>query len=211
MTPDPVLLPEMDRKPPDGSRIITGNLVWKHSVMQFQGILGFIVLAAVGLLAFSHLKGLVPEERPVRAQAEARELASATLDYHADTGQWPRNPEGNIDLTPLLGRHSGRRATTMASGTTGGGLGGLGGLSESAAPTGHRGAGRYWVKEIPLDPWGRSYLVLQTDTAIAVVSTGPNKKLDTDLARIWARPANINPCDGDDVGIVLEIDSDGGL
>jgi len=211
MTPDPVLLPEMDRKPPGGARIITGNLVWNKSVMRFQGILGFVVLAAVGLMAFSHLNGLAPEERPVRAHAEARELASATLDYHTDTGKWPRDSEGNIDLTPLLGRQSGKKATTMASGATGGNLGGLGGLSETAAPTEHQGVGRYWLKEIPLDPWGRSYLVLQTDTAIAVLSTGPNKKLDTELARIWDRPANINPCDGDDVGIVLIMDSDGGF
>jgi hypothetical protein len=185
--------------------------VWNKPVIRFQGVLGFVVLAAVGLLAFSHLRGLAPEERPVRAQAEARELASATLDYHTDTGQWPRNPEGNIDLTPLLGRKSGQRAMTIAAGGTGGGLGGLGGLSETGSPTGHQGAGGYWLEEIPLDPWGSSYLVLQTGTAIAVLSTGPNKKLDTELARIWTRPANINPCDGDDVGIVLVMDSDGGF
>lgn len=211
MTPDPVLIPETDRKPPDGGRIITENLLWNKPVMRFQGILGFIVLAAVGLLAFSHLRGVAPEERPVRAQAEARELASATLDYHTDTGQWPRDSEGNIDLTPLLARQSGNKATTMASGATGGGLDGLDGLSGAAASLGDQGGGRYWLEEIPLDPWGRSYLVLQTDTAIAVVSTGPNKKLDTELARIWVRPANINPCDGDDVGIVLEIDSGEGF
>jgi len=185
--------------------------VWNKSVIRFQAILGFVVLAAVGLVAFSHLRGLAPEERPVRAHAEARELASATLDYHSDTGQWPRDSKGNIDLTPLLGRQSGKKGTTMASGSTGGGFGGLDGLSETATPAGHRGGERFWLKEIPLDPWGRSYLVLQTDTAIAVVSTGPNQKLDTDLTRIWIRPANINPCDGDDVGIVLELDSDGGF
>ncbi len=211
MTPDPVLLPEMDRKPPGGARIIAGNLVWNKSVIRFQGILGFVVLAAVGLLAFSHLGSLAPEERPVRAQAEARELASATLDYHTDTGQWPRDPEGNIDLTPLLGRQSGKKATPMAAGVTGGSLGGRGGLSEPATPTGIQGAGRYWLEEIPLDPWGNPYLMLEKDTAIAVLSTGPNKKLDTELARIWDRPANINPCDGDDVGIVLETDSSGGF
>jgi hypothetical protein len=179
--------------------------------MRFQGILGFIVLAAVGLLAFSHLRGVAPEERPVRAQAEARELASATLDYHTDTGKWPRDSEGNIDFTPLLGRQSGKKATTMAAGTASGGLGGLGGLSETAVPIGHQGLGRFWLEEIPLDPWGSPYLVLQKDTAIAVLSIGPNKKLDTEPARIWDRPANINPCGGDDVGIVLETDSSGGF
>ena len=203
----------MDRKPLGASRVITGNLVWNKSVIRFQGLLGFVVLAGAALLAISHLKGLVPEERPVRAQAEARELASATLDYHADTGQWPRNPEGKIDLTPLLGRRPGRnmKATTMAAGGSGGGLGGLGGLSEAEAPVGHLGVGRSWLDEIPLDPWGRSYLVMQKDAAIAVLSTGPNGELDTDPSRIWARPANINPCDGDDIGIILKTDLDGGF
>jgi len=204
-------MPEMDRKPQGGSRIISGNLVWDKSVMRFQGFLGFVVLAAVGLLVFSHLSSVAPEERPVRAKAEARELASAALDYHTDTGQWPRNPDGKIDLTPLLGKQPGRKTTTRAAGAPGGGLGGLGGLSEAETPITHLGVGRFWLEEIPLDPWGRSYLVMQTDAAIAVLSTGPNRKLDTDPSRIWARPANINPCDGDDVGIVLEIDSDGGF
>ncbi len=211
MTPDPVLPPEMDRKPLSGSRKKTRNLVWNKSVIRFQGLLGFVVLAAVGLVAFSHLRGLAPEERPVRAQAEARELASATLDYHTDTGQWPRNPEGKIDLMPLLGRQPGKKAATMAAGATDGGLGGLGGFSETAAPTGHQGIGRFWLEEIPLDPWGSPYLVLQKAAAIAVLSTGPNRKLDTDPARIWDRPPNINPCDGDDVGIVQKTDSDGGF
>ncbi|MCK9995130.1 MAG: hypothetical protein KAH56_02485 [Candidatus Krumholzibacteria bacterium] len=187
------------------------NLVWNKSVIRFQGLLGFVVLATVGLVAFSHLRGLAPEERPVRAQAEARELASATLDYHADTGQWPRNPEGKIDFTPLLGRQPGKKAATMTAGAANGGLGGLGSLSETSVPAGHQGVGRCWLEEIPLDPWGGPYLVLQKATAIAVLSTGPNRKLDTEPSRIWDRPANINPCDGDDVGIVLEIDSGGGF
>jgi hypothetical protein len=185
--------------------------VWNKPVIRIQGLLGFVVLAVAGLLAFSHFSGLAPEERPVRAKAEARELANATLDYHADTGQWPRNPDGKIDLTPLLGQRSGgnAKATTMAAGAPSGGLGGLGGLSEAEAPISHFGAARFWLKEIPLDPWGCPYRVMQTDGAIAVLSTGPDGKLDTDPVRLWTRPENINPCDGDDVGIVLEVDPDG--
>jgi hypothetical protein len=210
MAPGPVSMPEMDRKPQGGSRIKTGKIVWNKSVMRFQGLLGFVVLAAVGLVAWSHFSGLIPEERPVRAKAEARELASAALDFHSDTGQWPRDSDGKIDLTPLLGGRSGRNAksTTMAAGAMDGGLGGLSGAE---APRGNVVTGRFWLEEIPLDPWGQPYEVMQTDAAIAVLSTGPNRKLDTDPARLWTRPANINPCDGDDVGIVLEIDSQGGF
>ncbi len=210
MAPGPDFMPEMDRKPQGGSRIITGNIVWNKSVMRFQGLLGIFVLAAAGLMAWSHFSGLIPEERPVRAKAEARELASAALDYHSDTGQWPRNPDGKIDLTPLLGRRFGRNAksTTMAAGAPGGGLGSLEGAE---AHTSHFVTGRFWLEEIPLDPWGQPYEVMQTDAAIAVLSTGPNRKLDTDPTRLWTRPANINPCDGDDVGIVLEVDSERGF
>ncbi len=210
MAPGPVLMPEMDRKPQGGSRVITGNTVWNKSVIRFQGLLGFVVLATAGLVAWSHFSGLIPEERPVRAKAEARELASAALDFHSDTGQWPRDPDGKIDLTPLLGGRSGinAKSTTMAAGATGGGLGGLQGAEAS---TGNFVTGRFWLEEIPLDPWGQPYEVMQTGAAIAVVSTGPNRKLDTDPTRLWTRPANINPCDGDDVGIVLEIDSERGF
>ncbi len=198
--------PETGRKPPGGIREETGNLVQNKSVIRFQGLLGFAVLAAVGLLAWCYLNGLVFEERPVRAKAEAQELARVTLDYHADTGQWPRNPDLEIDLTLLLGHRSGRKATNLAAGAP---VGGFGGLADAEAPPGHLGAGKSWLAEIPLDPWGCPYRVMVTDAAIAVLSIGPNRKLDTDPAKLWTRPGNINPCDGDDVGIVLEIDQDG--
>ena len=182
------------------------NHMQKKPVIKYQGILGLIVLVGVGLLAMNHLDGLVLEERPVRAQAEARELASAVLDFHTDTGKWPRSPDREIDLTLLLDNRSSPRVAALA-GASGGELGGLGvtgALNEQA------GAGPSWLKEIPLDPWGRPYLVMATDTAIAVLSTGPDGTLNTNVARLWTRPGNINPGDGDDVGVVLEIDPDGG-
>ncbi|MEN8007783.1 MAG: hypothetical protein ABFS42_12255 [Candidatus Krumholzibacteriota bacterium] len=157
-------------------------------------------MAGTGLLAWNLLSGLIPEERPVRAKAEATELARSVLDYHADTGRWPRNSDGVIDLTVLLeGRAGGYKTnTTMAAG-----------LSDAGSPLGHPATGGSWLKDIPLDPWGRPYLVMMTDTAIAVLSTGPNRKSDTFPGRLWARPGTINPCDGDDVGIVLDVDSNG--
>jgi hypothetical protein len=173
----------------------------KKQVINFQGILGLAVLAAAGFFAWGQLGGLVFEERPVRAMAEARELAQVILDYQADTGRWPQNPAKEIDLTLLLGQPRDRNAVSLAGSPNGG----LGGLSGS-----HQGASRSWLKEIPLDPWDRLYRVRVTETAIGVLSTGPNRELDTDWSRVWTRPEGINPCDGDDVGIVLETDPDGG-
>lgn len=179
-----------------------GKPLQKNTVMNFQRILGGIVLAAAGLLAWGHLNGLNFEERPVRAQSDARELASAALDFHTDRGHWPRNSEGDVDLTLLQGSRPGRPATATARAS-----GGLPGTDLSAFP---QATGPSWLKEVPLDPWGQAYHVMVTDLAIAVVSAGPDGMLDTEPAHLWSRPNNINPGDGDDVGIVLEIDSDGG-
>ena len=92
-----------------------GNPLQKNTVMKFQGILGVIVLAAAGLLAWGHLNGLIFEERPVRAQSDAPELARAALDFHTDRGHWPLNSAGEPDLTLLLGHGAGRTATAMAA------------------------------------------------------------------------------------------------
>lgn len=180
-----------------------GKQLKKSPLMQFQVFLGVIVLAAVGLLAWSHLDGLIFEERPVRAQADARELASAALDFHTDRGHWPRNADNEVDLTLLLGSRPGHSTTALASASTG-----LPGADLSHVPS---GTGPSWLKEVPLDPWGRPYRVMVTDVAIAVLSVGPDGRLDTQPAHLWSRPGNINPGDGDDIGIVLEIDADGGL
>jgi hypothetical protein len=174
----------------------------KNTVMKFQGTLGGIVLAAMGLLVWGHLNGLIFEERPVRAQSDARELARAALDFHTDRGHWPLNSEGEPDLTLLLGHGAGRTATAMAAAS-----GAIPGAEQSALPA---ATGPTWVREVPLDPWGRPYRVMVTDVAIAVLSTGPDGALDTNPAHLWSRPDNINPGDGDDVGVVLEIDSVGG-
>ena len=173
----------------------------KKQVSIFQGVLGLAVLAAAGFFAWGQLGGLVFEERPVRALAEARELAQVTLDYHSDTGNWPHNAAKEIDLTLLLGHPRGRRSVSLAGSPDGG----FGGLKDN-----QQGVSRSWLKEIPLDPWDRPYRVRVTDKAVGVLSTGPNRELDTDWTRVWSRPEGINPCDGDDVGFVLETDPDGG-
>jgi hypothetical protein len=179
-----------------------GNQLSNKSVIKFQWFLGVIVLAAVGLLAWGQLGGLIFEERPVRAQADARELATAALDFHADRGHWPRNADGEVDLNLLAGQRSATTATALAGAATG-----LPGAEAAALPPATRPS---WLKEVPLDPWGRAYRVLTTETAIAVLSCGPNGKLETRLAQLWSRPGNINPGDGDDVGVVLELDAAGG-
>jgi hypothetical protein len=177
-----------------------------NPIFNFQGSLGLIVLVAAGVLAWCHLNGLVFEERPVRARAEATELARAAFDYHQETGDWPRNPDGEVDLTPLLGGQA-RRTDTVLAAAAGEGVG-LAALEGSGAP---QVKGQPWLKEIPLDPWGRPYRVLAGEKGLAVLSTGPDGRLDTDPNRMWKRPGGINPCDGDDIGIVLESDPEGEL
>ncbi len=175
------------------------------SVINFQKILGLVLLGAAGLFAWGHLGGLTFETRPVRAESETRELARVVLDYRHDTGTWPRNPEGEVDLKPLLGSGSGAASTLQA----GAAVGGMQGMPLTETHAGNQGPEKAWLREIPLDPWGSSYRVMINDKAVAVVSMGPNQILDTEPARLWTRPENINPCDGDDVGFVLEFVSDG--
>lgn len=172
------------------------------SVISFQSTLGLVILGAAGLFAWNHLGGLGAETRPVRAETEARELARAILDYRDDTGNWPRNQTGDLDMAPLLGRGTEAKPILQASTTASG-------FIPTEAPAGSRGPRHKWLREIPLDPWGNPFRVMLGDHAVAVLSLGPNQLLDTDLNRLWTRPENINPGDGDDVGFVLEFELDG--
>jgi hypothetical protein len=83
----------------------------------------------------------------------------------------------------------------------------LGGLNENGA---HLGREKTWIREIPLDPWGGSYRVHYAGTRVAIMSPGPDGRVDTDTNRLWARPDNINPGDGDDICVILDLEKDGG-
>lgn len=170
--------------------------------MKFQTILGLVILGAAGLFAWSHLGGLGFETRPVRAESESRELAYTILDYRNDTGDWPRNQAGELDMKPLLDPGTGVKSVLQASASGNG-------LLSTEATAGRLGPRKTWLREIPLDPWGNPYQVMLGDGAVAVLSLGPNQLLDTDLGRLWTRPENVNPGDGDDVGFVLEFENDG--
>jgi|GEM_PF-5252234 len=176
-----------------------------HSQKRFQGALGLIAVVAAGFVVWCHLGGLTFEERPVRARSEAEKLALAAVDFHRETGAWPRNPDGDPDLTFLLGNRSGRMAIDQAAATPDG-LNGLGSLGE-VDPT--LASQKSWIRDLPLDPWGRPYRVLVAKDSIVVLSTGPDRELDTDPAEIWARPDNMNPCAGDDIGVLLHGDRTG--
>lgn len=168
--------------------------------------MGLLVLVGAGVWSWCHLTSLDPEESPVRARTEARELAHAVLDYHADTGGWPLAKDGSPDLNPLLGRGASQQATRMAAAPTGG-MNGMAGLDSGG---GHRGRRQSWAREIPLDPWGGPYRVHYDGTKVAILSAGPNGRIDTDTAKLWSRPDAINPGDGDDVCVVLDLEQDGG-
>jgi type II secretory pathway pseudopilin PulG len=64
-----------------------------------------------------------------------------------------------------------------------------------------------YLDEVPLDPWGRSYLVSTVpierdgaqEKAVLVLSAGPDGELQTDLTRAPAE----GRCAGDDIGLVI--------
>lgn len=176
------------------------------SVTNIQGALGLILLATAGIWVWCHLTGLNTEEGPVRAQAEATELAHAVLDFRTDTGQWPLDSTGQPDLTQLLDRQATRPNTSLALAPTGG-MGGLGAMGATGKSSDREMS---WLREIPLDPWGGIFQVYFSGSRVAIVSPGPNGQPDTDPNRLWTRPGNINPGQGDDIGVVLDFDMDGG-
>jgi hypothetical protein len=182
------------------------KVLQNSAITKYQGTLGAIVLIVAGIWAWCHLSGLNSVESPIRARSEAENLAHAVLDFRADTGQWPIGEDGIPSLTPLLGRRAARQATSLAT-AGGGGMNGLGGQDENGGRLGREQA---WIREIPLDPWGGSYRVVIDGTRVAIISAGPDGRIDTEGTRLWTRPKNINPGDGDDICVVLDLEQDGG-
>jgi hypothetical protein len=178
--------------------------VENKAVISYQGFLGLVIVVTGAAMLWFHMGGLTTEGRPVRAKSEALELAWATMDYRADRGQWPRDTDGEIDLTLLLGPASRRNNTSMAGASQGAFP-----LADSQSAAAENAIS--WIREVPLDPWGNPYHVVVENGTIAVLSTGPDGRCDTDPHRLWTRTDQVNPCAGDDVGLVLELDSDGGL
>jgi hypothetical protein len=168
---------------------------------RFEGALGLAVVAIAVLVVLPRFHGGVVEEPALRAAIEAEELARTVGDFHRETGQWPRNDHGQIDLVRLTEPRAPRAGAARAGASS------SSGVSLETAPTS-------WLREVPVDPWGRPYRteVLQRDAevpgggavvAIVVISAGPDGQVDTDTSDLWNRKGLKHPFDGDDEGYII--------
>jgi prepilin-type N-terminal cleavage/methylation domain-containing protein len=189
-----------------------------------------VVLAVVLLLtgiAVPMISGYVEDGRRARADAEAKVIAAAVTSFYKDVGVWPARASSGANntlsvlgsgspkpasnpyaanhqfATWLLGANSGDTLDNQLLSNTPGGAGG------AAYPTtgSNRWRGPYSAGPLPLDPWGRPYLVTvisgysthaTNNKRLLVLSAGPNGLIDT-AAQLTATTAIA----GDDIGVIL--------
>lgn len=167
--------------------------VAEKNVKRMEVWYGLTILVAIALAVMPLLFGILTEEPDHRAGTLAGELARSLVDYHAESGAWPLNGDIQLDLTAL-----GRRTATASN--------------EPSNPLDAVNAGTPLMDEVPLDPWGRPFraFLLGGGRVVAVVSTGPDGVLDTNIDRLWSRRDFPHPFDGDDAGHILALANDGG-
>jgi type II secretory pathway pseudopilin PulG len=180
-----------------------------------ESLLGLTAVALVVTTALPLLKADLNQEQHQRAGLQAEALAQAVLDYRHDTGRWPHDHEGRLDLAELVQpqpRHD--RETAL-----------VGSLVAERAAAADPEAGLPWLRELPLDPWNRPYQVFLVDAVgdpeavgrpgIVAISSGPDGALQTSsdqlnrLCRGGKLPAGLVLC-CDDVGYLLPLAEEGG-
>ena len=177
------------------------------------------------------------EGKVASARSEAEIIGQAILDFHADVRQWPLiTTDEPIAHGRLVGNASiGGGNLGLPSGLIAAGTGGrtprgvaLGtvtahlveNLDVSGTPIYEASQHPYlqpgwngpYLEEVPLDPWGRPYVIniklpcrvaadpaLNNNCTIVVASGGPNGLFETVLPRVCGE----NDFAGDDVGFVI--------
>jgi type II secretory pathway pseudopilin PulG len=173
---------------------------------RIESLLGLSVMFLVVILILPIMKADLRDEQGRRAEAEARRLAVAILDYNASTGHWPHAHDGKADLSVL-------DADVLRSSKSFEGNGLLGTLlrrtgTASAAEPGLESSRQEYL----LDPWNRPYRVFLVDQGqggVVVLSAGRNGVLETSpflLQEIGqAAGHQMGPVHaGDDIGFHLQ-------
>ncbi|MFO7653072.1 MAG: type II secretion system protein GspG [Candidatus Krumholzibacteriia bacterium] len=202
----------------------------------FEAMIAVALVVVLGFTVAPPLRENLREGKVARAQVEADAIFNAVLDFRRDVGHWPVDPgSSEATWTRLVGNESVGGGTsavpaglaTAAAGGAGGGLA-LGTMSAhlvrnqdergkpiyqaSRHPHIEPGWNGPYLEQVPLDPWGRSYVVSvvpgggegvqgSEDAAevVLVVSAGPDGVLQTALDVVPPDGA----CGGDDVGLVV--------
>jgi prepilin-type N-terminal cleavage/methylation domain-containing protein len=206
-------------------------------------LVGVAVLAILSAALTPLVVKYVNDGRRARALSDSQAIGQAILAFQLDTGMWPVNDDAVLtdagELSRLVGLPSPIVAASIPGGAgaagnwDGGGSGGTAGaladqlirnqtallnplypVSVSAPePPGWNGP---YLKQIPMDPWGRPYVcnvryldgsrvttaVNEDNHAVLCLSAGPNAAFDTPLddATQLAGPL------GDDIGWAIQGD-----
>ena len=197
-----------------------------------------IAVALVAILAVAIAPPLIKnlnEGKLARAQSDAQVLGNAVLHFYKDTGTWPlqNDADAAFDVTRLVGNESlgggnagiprgasgvpgsgnwdsWGQASTMTDQLISNAVGAVDPLyPESKNPHVTPGWNGPYLDRVPLDPWGRPFVVNirylnngvtnYTRHTVMVLSAGPNGLFDT--------PYRDNVYDeevgGDDVGYII--------
>lgn len=125
---------------------------------RYEGLLGVCVLA-LGLLVFiPPLRGNFMPDKEIRSSVAAQTIAHAVLDYHTDTGQWPAHNGQTRDLSCLT-QEMERAGESVAEAQM---------IGTMVQPSGQASAKTQriapWLKDVPLDSWGRPYRVVVVES-----------------------------------------------
>jgi len=172
-----------------------------------------VVVAVIAILAAvltPYITKYIDDSKIAKARNEAQVIGGALTNFYKDVGQWPnRNPATGAVTTVL---YTGTAIPTSYANFVGGagvgtGWGGAAGnLDNNLVVNGNSGniypaagdlkwKGPYAAAPLPLDPWGRPYLVNVAATGtIWVISAGPNLRINTNATD------NVVPSTADDIG-----------
>jgi prepilin-type N-terminal cleavage/methylation domain-containing protein len=215
----------------------------KRGFTLIEILVGVAILAVLSAALTPLVIKYVNDGRRARALSDSQAIGQAILAFQLDTGLWPVNGDANPfdagEISRLVGLPSPIVAASIPGGTgtagnwAGGGSGGTAAslqdhlirnqsptqnpiypVSASAPePPGWNGP---YLKQIPLDPWGRPYVcnvryldgarvttaAAEDDHAVLCLSAGPNAVYDTPFDDATQLQAPL----GDDVGWAIQGD-----
>ena len=176
-----------------------------------------VVVAVIAILAAvltPYITKYIDDSRIAKARNETQVIAAAVTNAFKDLGRWPNR---NTAVADYGGLFTGLAASTppaaffgAATGWTAAGAG-WNSLDTHMVTNGHtypatgefRWAGPY-ATQLPLDPWGRPYVInaanFQTQPAapppipVWILSAGPNGIVETNIAAVTTVTG------GDDIG-----------
>jgi type II secretory pathway pseudopilin PulG len=203
----------------------------KNGYVHLEAVFAVALVALLGIAVAPALLEDLRSGKVARAQCETGMIAQAMIDFYRDVGSWPAAPAASeADQTSLVGNGElggGNVAVPAGFGIPTLPLGGRASGTVSAhliRNRNSRGEPLYrasshpylepgwngpYLEKVPLDPWGRSYVVSviadesaagnAADRVALVVSAGPDGILQTALDT--APPDGI--CSGDDIGLLI--------